>query len=380
MRVLRFALFVVSAAALAFLSVKPASAAAPKRATENVILFMTDGLRWQEVFGGADKILLDKENGGVEDLDALAKAYWRDAAEARREALMPFLWNVIAKQGQIYGSQAKGSVAYVTNGHNFSYPGYNETLCGYADPRIDSNDKRPNPNVTMFEWLNRKPRFQGHVTAVGCWDAFPFIFNTERCGFYVNAGHDPLVDGKSNERLDLLNELKQETPRKWAGEPFDSVTFHSALEHIKLKQPRLAFISLNETDAWGHARRYDEYLTAAHRVDGYLKMLWETLQAMPQYQGKTTLIFSPDHGRGDAPIEWKNHGAKQPESKFIWMAFLGPDTPPLGERSNVAPVTQSQIAATLAALLGEDYAAAVPQAGRPIADVLGPPSQARASR
>jgi hypothetical protein len=34
-------------------------------------------------------------------------------------------------------------------------------------------------------------------------------------------------------------------------------------------------------------------------------------------------------------------------------------------------VTESQIAATLAAFLGEDYHAAVPQSGAPIADVLG---------
>ena len=31
--------------------------------------------------------------------------------------------------------------AYVTNGMFFSYPGYNETLCGFPDPRIHSNDK-----------------------------------------------------------------------------------------------------------------------------------------------------------------------------------------------------------------------------------------------
>jgi hypothetical protein len=52
------------------------------------------------------------------------------------------------------------------------------------------------------------------------------------------------------------------------------------------------------------------------------------------------------------------------------MAYLGPDTRPLGERSKIAPVTQSQIAATLAAFLGEDYSADVPKAGKPIADVL----------
>ena len=58
----------------------------------------------------------------------------------------------------------------------------------------------------------------------------------------------------------------------------------------------------------------------------------------------------------------------------LWLAgFLTPPTPdtrPLGERKNIAAVTQSQIAATVAALLGEDYNAAEPRAGKPIADVL----------
>jgi hypothetical protein len=42
----------------------------------------------------------------------------------------------------------------------------------------------------------------------------------------------------------------------------------------------------------------------------------------------------------------------------------------MGERSNVPALTQSQIAATLAAFLGEDYVTGVPKAGKPIADVL----------
>ncbi len=48
-----------------------------------------------------------------------------------------------------------------------------------------------------------------------------------------------------------------------------------------------------------------------------------------------------------------------------------PDVPGLGERKDVPAVTQSQIAATAAALLGEDYVAEVPKAGKPIAAVLG---------
>jgi hypothetical protein len=52
------------------------------------------------------------------------------------------------------------------------------------------------------------------------------------------------------------------------------------------------------------------------------------------------------------------------------MAFLGPDTAALGERMHVPAVTQDQIAATLAAFLGEDYGAEVPRAGKPIIEVL----------
>jgi hypothetical protein len=55
----------------------------------------------------------------------------------------------------------------------------------------------------------------------------------------------------------------------------------------------------------------------------------------------------------------------------IWIAVLGPDTPALGERTHCAPVTQSQIAATIAALLGEDYHAAFPQSAAPITDIFG---------
>ena len=74
-------------------------------------------------------------------------------------------------------------------------------------------------------------------------------------------------------------------------------------------------------------------------------------------------------GRGEGP-EWKNHGEKVPDSKYIWMAFLGPDTAPLGERTHIPAVTQDQIAATLAAFLGEDYATETPRAGKPITEVL----------
>jgi hypothetical protein len=343
--------------------------------TENVIVVMIDGMRWQEVFRGADQDLI--KTLGPDSLDAAKERtasaeqhYWRPTPKERRRALMPFLWSVVAAQGQIFGNRDLGSDSHVTNGLNFSYPGYSETLTGFADPRVHSNDNIPNPNVTVFEWLNAKPAFTGKVAAFGAWEVFQGIFNQQRCGFVVNAGYDPLTAIPATPELALLNALKAETVRIWPDEAFDPIPFHTAIEYLKVKKPRLIFVGLGETDDWAHAGSYPEYLNAAHLADDYVRQLWELVQSMPDYRGKTTLIVLPDHGRG-VGAKWTDHGKDIPESRETWMAFLGPDTPALGERKETGTVTESQVAATLAALLGEDYHAAVPKSGAQIESVLG---------
>jgi hypothetical protein len=105
-------------------------------------------------------------------------------------------------------------------------------------------------------------------------------------------------------------------------------------------------------------------------MDRFVEQLWNTMQAMPQYRGTTTFIVTTDHGRGSGPVEWKEHGVEEKGSENIWIAVIGPDTAPLGERAKVGPVAQAQIAATVAAFVGKDYHAAVPKAAQPIAAVL----------
>ncbi len=74
--------------------------------------------------------------------------------------------------------------------------------------------------------------------------------------------------------------------------------------------------------------------------------------------------------RGSGLVDWKEHGVDQKGSDNIWIGVIGPDTKPLGERANTAPVTQSQIAATVAALLGRDFRRDAPSAAPPLAEVL----------
>ena len=162
----------------------PDSVAVERGTTENVVLITIDGLRWQDLFTGADERLINRENGGVREVDAIRERFWATSTLERRARLMPFFWEVVAKNGQVFGDVNANSVVRVTNGRYFSYPGYNEILCGFGDETIDSNAKRPNRNVTVLEWLNEKADYEGRVAAFGSWDVFPYILNQERSGVY----------------------------------------------------------------------------------------------------------------------------------------------------------------------------------------------------
>ena len=370
----RISLPIIPAALLAvlltLLAVEPAHAQSAK--TRNVVLIVSDGFRWQEVFNGADETLLNEANGGIWDKEEdLRREFWRADAGERRRALLPFLWNTVAVRGQIFGNQALGSIARVTNGLAFSYPGYNEMLTGHPDARIDSNEYGPNPNVSVLEWLNTLPELHGKVSVHASWATFKDILNVSRSHLPLQAGWDLPYRGTLTPRQELLNRLYQSITRLDDEDVYDAFMQVSLLESFDKQQPRVLFVGYGETDNWAHAGRYDLVLHSAHQFDHFVSELGERMQALPAYRNSTTFIITTDHGRGGDPVEWKEHGIEQQGSENIWIAVLGPDTPPLGERSHTAEVHQAQIAATVAALLGKDFRQAVPAAAPPINEVLG---------
>ena len=314
--------------------------AAGDASERHVILVVSDGLRWQEVFRGADSLL-------VAGHAAARQTYWRPTLDERRRALMPFVWSRLAAKGVLFGNRDAGSRVSVTNGLNFSYPGYNELLVGYADPRIDRNDYGPNPNVTVFEWLNRREEFRERVAAAGAWDAFADIFNRRRSGLPMHASRR---------------------------EPLDRMTHEAALYFLRTRRPRALFVAYVETDDHAHSGRYDRTLDAAHAVDSYLAALWDAVQSDPRYRGRTTLIFTADHGRGRTAADWTSHGQDVAGADEVFVAMLGPNVGAHGEWRGVTALAQSQVAATVAAALGLDYRRDVPRAA---AAVIGATVPAR---
>ena len=120
-----------------------------KFGNQKVFLITLDGLRWQELFTGADPLLV-KNKKYVKDPEKLLKWTWNEKPKDRRKMLMPFIWNEVVNIGQIYGNRNLGNKVNLTNSMWYSYTGYNEILTGRADDEnIFSNDKIPNANETI---------------------------------------------------------------------------------------------------------------------------------------------------------------------------------------------------------------------------------------
>lgn len=324
--------------------------------TENVFIITLDGFRWQELYNGADSLLID-DSGYVEDPEALVERFWQSDPVKRRSALMPFFWSTIAKEGQLYGNRWRNNKVNCSNHMWFSYPGYNEILCGFPDDeRIHSNDKIQNPNTNVLEFFNKQPGLQGKVVAFGSWDVFPYIINEGRSGVPVNAGFEPAKGEHLSEQEKLLNELQTQIRSPWGSVRLDAFTYHYAMENIKKNAPKVVYIAFGETDDFAHDGKYDEYLKSANQTDQYIHSLWEYVQSHEPYKDKTTFIITTDHGRGTHPKDtWRSHGTKIDGSDQIWFAVMGPDTPATGVVDQEQQLYQNQVAKTAARFMGLEY-------------------------
>ena len=320
-----------------------------------VFLITLDGLRWQELFMGADPHLINDPEY-VNDTAELISLFWDEDHKTRRKKLMPFFWSEIANKGVLIGNRDLNSKVNLTNTYWFSYPGYNEILTGFADEKINSNDKVNNTNETVLEFINKQDGYENRVAAFASWDVFPYIINEERSGVYVNAGFESAEELGISENEILLNKLQKEIPRTWSTVRVDAFTHHFALEHIKKNKPKVVYIAYGETDDFAHDGRYDHYLKSAKQTDDFIREMWEMIETNPEYAGKTSIIITTDHGRGTIPKEsWRSHGSSISGADETWIAAIGPGINSTGELSDSSQFYQNQVAATVAALLGMEF-------------------------
>jgi len=332
--------------------------------TENIIIITTDGFRWQEVFKGLDTEIANDKDFNQDDRDYIFKKYGSSDFKESRQKIMPFLWTNIALKGQIYGNRIFNNKVNVSNSYSVSYPGYSEIMTGNADPKINSNDYKENPNVNVLEFLNKQPKLKGKVAAFGAWNAFDRILNEKRSGFPVISAFDQVGGSNPTATEKLLNEMRNDSYKPFhEDECLDVFTHYEAMNELKTKKPKVLYIAYGETDAWADSGRYRSYLDAANQVDTWLNQIWEFVQKDPQYKNKTTLLITVDHGRGDKKkTEWTSHGRKVEDSSEIWFAIVGPQIAPKGEIKTETQLYQKQFAQTIAKIMGYTFTADHPVA------------------
>lgn len=319
---------------------------------QNVFIITTDGFRWQEIFKGADSILINDPKF-VKDTNLIKQLYWHETIEGRRQKLLPFFWNVIAKQGQLYGNRDFENKVNVKNIWKISYPGYNEILTGYADPLPMLNKPWNNPNETILECLHKGVEYEGKVAAFASWNIFPFILNSSRNKQFINSGYQHMLN-EDSEIYGWINTL-QDSLKRGRSTRYDMLTFMNATQYIKDHHPKVVFISLGETDEYAHKQQYDHYLQAANNVDRILGELWYHTQTDPFYKNNTSFLITTDHGRGAKSNNWQKHNFFTKGSGEVWLALIGSGTAPVGEQTTRQKIFLNQMAATIALLLGKDY-------------------------
>jgi arylsulfatase A-like enzyme len=243
------------------------------------------------------------------------------------------------------------------NPYWFSYPGYSEILTGQVDTAVNSNEYKPNPNTNFFEYLNSLPAYKGKVAAFGAWDAFDRILNEKRAGFPVVNAFDSYPELEKDPEMKMLAKMLKETFKPFGmAESIDVFTHYKAMYYLKKNKPKALYISYGETDEFAHEGAYNHYLDAAHQFDAWVGEIWDFVNTDPDYKGKTTLLITTDHGRGDAiKAQWTSHGNKVKDCYQIWYAMIGANVPALGEVKSKEQVFQKDLIHKAAKAIGVSF-------------------------
>jgi hypothetical protein len=335
----------------------PSERDADDRAESAVVLVVLDGVRWQEVFGGADRVLAHQRG-----LNPLA---W-----ASPRVLMPSLQRLLDTRAIALGAPGRGADITATGPRFISMPGYLEIFAGRPDPGCESNECARPPAHTVADDVIESSGADD-VAVVSSWPAIARASSADASRLVVSAGRKRLERGdvlRADDATALLLDQGGRA-RAFPGEGDyrpDAITATVALRVLESLHPRFLFVGLGDADEYGHRNDYHGYLEAIHASDAFLGDLFAELDQMGARGRHTTVLVTADHGRA---YDFQNHGGRYPESGRVWLVAAGGDVAGHGLVAASSRHTLSDVAPTVRALLGIDGP------GQPIPEVvatLGP--------
>jgi hypothetical protein len=338
------------------------------RAESAVILVVLDGVRWQEVFEGADRTLARQRH--------ISTFAW-----ANPRGLMPNLYSMIDGDGTDGGGSGQGhGLAIGAPGHGeeisasgpqfISLPGYIEIFGGRPDLRCYWNECKPAPMRTIVDQI-RDSSGPDEVALIASWPNIARAATTGETSYVLSAGRS-LVQREETLRADPVTAALLDQASRvgaWPGEGDyrpDVFTERIALRRLAVSHPRFMFVGLGDADEYAHRSNYRGYLEALRESDTFLGNVMTTLRSMGARGQHTTLLVTTDHGRAK---DFVHHGPQFPESGRVWLVAGGDDVLGRGFMATSRRHTLSDVAPTVRALLGiaDGDARAIP-----IPEIVGP--------
>lgn len=325
-----------------------------ERAESAVVLVVLDGVRWQEVFEGANR--------------SLGRRYGPSSfAWASPSALMPNLQRLIDTNGAAIGAPGSGASISASGPEFISLPGYREIFAGKPDPTCSRNDCAHPPGRTIVDELSDVSGPED-AAVVSSWPNIARAASSDGSRFVLSSGRRLVQHAaalRSNPTVASLLDRGARTS-SWPGEGDyrpDAFTAGIALGYLESRRPRFLFVGLGDCDEYAHHGDYKGYLEALRASDAFLGDLEATLDRMGARGRHTTVLVTADHGRA---YDFTDHGGRYPESGRVWLAAFGDDVRARGRVTASRRHTLSDVAPTIRALLGVTGGE-----GQPIAELLG---------
>ncbi len=321
-----------------------------------VIVVAIDGVRWQEIFDGADA--------------ALARSHGVDAsAYATAEALTPNLHRLVAESGVLLGGPGCDNTVAASGPNFISLPGYMEMLTGQRRSGCTTNECARTTVPSVLDGA-REELGADEVAMFTSWTPIERAV-LDPNAFVASAGksfvsHRDALVGDALMRATLETGAKEPSYPGNEGYRPDAQTAKLALRYFELNHPRMMFLGLGDTDEYGHRDDYASYLGAIAQVDRVLGDLETLIEAMGPGAAQTTVLVTADHGRA---ANFRDHGMFAPESARTFLAAWGGGMRGQGAVCPSRPLHLADVAATVRTLL----ALAPPQRahmGEPVAEVV----------
>jgi hypothetical protein len=274
----------------------------------SVILFTWDGVRPQEFFRGTGWILE------------------KSLPKSERGEVLDSFWKNHAHEGMVLGGNNRYRVG---SDVAVSLPSYQSIMAGESTHCRKNNCESIQVETLMESLVKNLGLKKKDVAVFASWNRIMAAAAKNPDNITHGIYPEMFDDGTSDPVMKSIQEKSLKDLPEWSGSRKDKYTFSLAKEYLKKTCPRFLWISLVDSDEFGHAGNYQGYVSSLRTYDTYLDELIRFLDDSGEYGRNTTLFVTTDHSRGAGPF-WKGHGITSFTEKNIFLYARGRGVEPSG--------------------------------------------------